>query len=412
MSVFDVLPAAMPSPALHSASSGIDMVRLRAHRLQRLQAELQRRDLPACLLFDPVNVRYATGSRNLQVWHLHGTGRHALVPAEGLPILFEYGGAEHLSGDLESIGEIRPALGLSYFSTGPRRRERMELWAAEIVAAYAAFAGKERRLAADRLTVDQAALLLGHGLTLVPADEPIEHARKVKNPDEIACMAASIAVADTAMTRMRAELAPGMTENELWSILHKTNVELGGEWIETRLLSSGPRTNPWYQECSDRVIEDGDLIAFDTDMIGPYGYCADLSRTWLCGTAKPTSEQRRLFHLAHEQLQHNLQAAHSGMSFRELSERAWLVPDEFISPYNTCIAHGVGMRDEYPRITHPRYWTRGGYDGVIEPGMILSFHSYIGAPGGREAVYLEQQVHFGERKTTLFSSFPFEEALL
>ncbi len=30
--------------------------------------------------------------------------------------------------------------------------------------------------------------------------------------------------------------------------------------IETRLLSSGPRTNPWFQECSSRKIEAGDLV--------------------------------------------------------------------------------------------------------------------------------------------------------
>jgi hypothetical protein len=70
------------------------------------------------------------------------------------------------------------------------------------------------------------------------------------------------------------------------------------------------------------------------------------------------------------------------------------------------------MRDEYPRITHPRYWQRGGYDGVIEPGTVLSFHSYIGAAGGLGAAYLEQQVLFGEKSVELFSRFPFEESLL
>ena len=29
-----------------------------------------------------------------------------------------------------------------------------------------------------------------------------------------------------------------MTENQLWSILHKTNIEYGGEWIEGRLLET------------------------------------------------------------------------------------------------------------------------------------------------------------------------------
>ena len=35
---------------------------------------------------------------------------------------------------------------------------------------------------------------------------------------------------------------------------------------------SGGRTNPWYQECSDKIIRPGDLVAFDTDLVGPFGH--------------------------------------------------------------------------------------------------------------------------------------------
>jgi Xaa-Pro aminopeptidase len=86
---------------------------------------------------------------------------------------------------------------------------------------------------------------------------------------------------------MRLELRPGITENELWSYMNQVNLKNGGEWNETRLLLSGQRTNPWYQECSMKPIEKGEIVAFDTDMIGPYGMCVDMSRTWVCG-AKPT----------------------------------------------------------------------------------------------------------------------------
>ena len=66
-------------------------------------------------------------------------------------------------------------------------------------------------------------------------------------------------------------------------ICTRPNIELGGEWIETRLLNSGPRTNPWYQEASARVIENGDMIVVNSDLIGPQGYSADISRSWLAG---------------------------------------------------------------------------------------------------------------------------------
>ena len=72
-------------------------------------------------------------------------------------------------------------------------------------------------------------------------------------------MRAALDVADIGIIKMRDYLKSGITEDELWSILHKTNIENGGEWIECRILSSGSRTNPWMQESSNKIIQDGEL---------------------------------------------------------------------------------------------------------------------------------------------------------
>ena len=45
-------------------------------------------------------------------------------------------------------------------------------------------------------------------------------------------MRAALDVADIGIIKMRDYLKSGITEDELWSILHKTNIEHGGEWIE------------------------------------------------------------------------------------------------------------------------------------------------------------------------------------
>ena len=112
---------------------------------------------------------------------------------------------------------------------------------------------------------------------------------------------------------MREALRPGITENALWAKLHERNIALGGEWIETRLLSSGPRTNPWFRESSMRVIEKGDMVSVDTDLVGPYGYCCDMSRFWVCGEGPASDEQRRLYAaaVAGDRAQHGVaQARH------------------------------------------------------------------------------------------------------
>src|SRR3546814_15656736 len=106
----------------------------------------------------------------------------------------------------------------------------------------------------------------------------MELARRIKGPEEIACLKASVAVCEEAIGAMRAALVPGMTENALWSILNQVNAARGGEWIETRLLAAGPRSNPWFHECGDAVIAAGDFASFDTDIPGPYGYLPPLPR--------------------------------------------------------------------------------------------------------------------------------------
>ena len=178
------------------------------------------------------------------------------------------------------------------------------------------------------------------------------------------------------------------------------------------MLASGPRTNPWLQEVSERVIEKGDLVAFDTDMIGPYGYCADISRTWLCGDDAPHATQRDRYRRAHEEVCRNLELVRPGVSFRELSDRALVQPEEFRAHRYPCLAHGIGMSDEYPKIYYREDWARDGYDGVVEEDMVLCIESFVGSEHGGEGVKLEQMALVTRDGAEVLSDYPFEAALL
>jgi hypothetical protein len=57
--------------------------RARAYRLSRISKGLIETNCAAALLYDPVNIRYALDSPNMQVWSLHNPDRYALVFAEG-----------------------------------------------------------------------------------------------------------------------------------------------------------------------------------------------------------------------------------------------------------------------------------------------------------------------------------------
>ncbi|MFC6668687.1 M24 family metallopeptidase [Marinobacterium aestuariivivens] len=382
----------------------------RAYRLQRVREQLVKNDCAAVLLYDPVNIRYATDASNMQVWTSHNASRYAMVFAQGPVIVWEFHNCEHLCNHLETVDEVRLAINWAYFGAGPRVSEKAAQWAGEIVDLLRQHGGGNMRLAVDKMEPEGVPCLTGLGVELLQGQPLLEQARAIKSADELELIQWTIQVCERGIQRMHDELKPGMTENELWAWLHFENIRHGGEWIETRLLASGPRTNPWMQESSDWVMREGELLAFDTDLIGPYGYCADISRTWTVGHVPPTGEQRRLYGAAYEQIQYNLEVLKPGMSFREFSEKCWPIPEAFYRNRYCCVAHGVGMADEYPAIAHAgRDWESGGYDGLFEENMTVCIESYIGAEGGDEGVKLEQQVLITRDGCVPLSTWPFEE---
>ena len=59
------------------------MPRVRAYRLERVREQLRKLDVAGAVLFDPLNIRYATGSRNMQLWMTHNPARYAFVATDG-----------------------------------------------------------------------------------------------------------------------------------------------------------------------------------------------------------------------------------------------------------------------------------------------------------------------------------------
>ena len=401
-----------PSPAREAPGAGtLDERNLRLGRLERLREQLKRRDLAACVLLDPVNVRYATGARNMQVFHLRNPARYLFVPAEGPVVLFEFPGCHHLAQGLETVDEVRPATTVSFAAAGPRTDQQAKAWAAELGDLVRRHGGGGRRVAIERVNHAAAAALAAQSFELSDAQEPIERARAIKLPEEIACIRAALAAVERAVAGMIDGLRPGISENALWARLHESVIAQDGDYVETRLLASGPRTNPWFQEAGRREIRNGDLVALDTDVVGRFGYYADFSRTFFCGRGRPSDAQRELYRLAYEQIQTNLALIRPGMTFRELSERAWPIPEAYLANRYFVLAHGVGMSGEYPYILHRQDFA-SGYDGVIEPNMTLCVESYVGAADGPEGVKLEEQVLVTASGIEPLSRFPFDETLL
>ncbi|MGN6379055.1 MAG: M24 family metallopeptidase [Gaiellales bacterium] len=391
------------SPIPHST-----LVAARGYRKRRLVEQVARHGCTAILLFDPTNIRYALDAANMQVWAAHNPFHYALVFADGHAIDFEYRGSEHVVRGLETIDEIRPAYAWFYMYSAENLAEWVDTWAREIVDALRERTAGDLRLAVDKLEPPGVDALRRYGVTLVEGQELTEHARMIKSPQEIELMRWTLRVCEAGMARMYEQSVAGRTEQEIWAELHHENIRSGGGWLETRLLAVGERTNPWFQECSGHVAQSGDMLAFDTDMIGPYGYCADLSRSWTIDHVDMTAEQRSLYAAAREQIEHNLALIEPGMDFREYSRRSWPIPHRYLANRYSCLLHGVGLSDEYPAAYAPQD-AADFQAGVFQPGMVVCVESLIGEQGGREAVKLETQALVTDTGAERLDSFPWED---
>ena len=393
-------------------SKGIDLKAVRAYLLGRVRAEMAKRDIAAVILSDPINIRYATGTRNMQVFSMRNApSRYLLLTAEK-SILFEFTGCLHLADGFETVDEVRPARTASFVAAGPAIAEREKVWAAEMADLITSLVGKNVSVGMERMNAGAAIALQNLGFRIVDAQEPVEMARAIKSDEEMKCVRASLRATEIGVGKLRDAIQPGMTENELWSVLHQSIIAQNGDYCETRLLNSGERTNPWFQETSNNTIGKNELIALDTDVVGCHGYYSDFSRTFHSGPDAPSQQQRTLYKVAMEQVHHNMDIIKAGMSFRDYAVQAWDIPEKYYANRYYLSAHGCGMTGEYPYLYHSGDFPDAGYDGVIETGMTICVESYIGEENGSEGVKLEQQLLVTETGTELLSQFPFEEALM
>ena len=389
-----------------------DMPKVRQYRHSRLVEQLVQRGYGGILMFDPLNIRYATDTTNMQLWITHNPGRACLVTADGHMVLWDFHGCEHLSAHLPLVKEVRHGASFFYFESGDRGREHAGIFANEVDSVLREHCGDNRRLAIDKIEIEGVAAFQNLGIEIQNGQEVTEHARLIKSGEEQKAMRCAISACEAAMHEMRAVMRPGTTEVDMWAELQKGNHIRGGEWIETRILSSGPRTNPWFQEAGPRVVEDGDILAFDTDMIGTYGYCADLSRTWKIGDAKPSDYERDLYKIAYEHIQTNMELLKPGVSFAELTEKAHRLPEKFRQQRYGVVYHGVGLCDEFPSIRYPEDIESYGYDGVLVEGQCMCVEAYIGEVGGPCGIKLEDQGVITSNGFDNMTTFPFEEAFL
>lgn len=394
-----------------------DLEKMRHHRWTRLTQHIVDRDYAGLLMFDPLNIRYATDSTNMQLWNTHNPFRAVLLCADGYMIIWDYKNSPFLTRFNPLVREARSGADLFYFDRGDKVDVAADVFANDVRTILAEHAPGNNRLAVDKVMLHGLRALEAQGFDIKDGEEVTEKSRSVKGPDEVLAMRCANHACETAVRKMedfaRANVPLGGTsEDDIWAILHSENIRRGGEWIETRLLSSGQRTNPWFQECGPRITQNNEIVSFDTDLIGSYGICIDISRSWWIGDQAPPADMVYAMQHAHEHIMTNMEMLRPGVTIPELTANAHVLDARFQAQKYGCIMHGVGLCDEWPLVCYPDKAVPGSFDYALEPGMVLCVEACVGEVGGEFSIKLEDQVLITEDGYENLTTYPFDPALM
>jgi len=384
-----------------------DVEALRLERLARLQSAMRRHDVDVCVLSNEPNVRYATGATAMPVYSMSTFVRCAVVPQEGTPILFEHANSMHRSA--RRAPDVRPMHAWEFHDDPQAEADG---WADETVAAIRELGGApSEAVAVDRLGAPAYLALDRRGVTIRDSAPVTQEARRIKTPQELLLLDVNVAMVMNMLAAFEAAISPGISERELLAVLSDVMLRGGGEYLATTTVCSGPNTNPWRAEVTDRRLENGDLVYVDTDTVGIEGMFFCVSRTFPVGEATPLPEQRDVYRVSYDWLQAMEALLRPGLSCGELASLAPPIPERFLAQRYECMVHGIGLEEENPSVCHPQD-RQSNADTLIEEDMAVVVELYAGEVGSRHGVKLGDQVVVTSDGCRVLCPFPFSARLL
>src|SRR5689334_555608 len=402
----------------------VDLNRLRAERLARLNAELERSELGALLSFDFANIRYMT-STHIGTWAMDKLIRFALLPRGGEPVVWDFGSAarhhqlynpwlDHTGGPATPEGAARTGAraGISTL----RGAFHPDAGIAADVAAKVAEVLREHGLAGQPLGVDVAempvlAALAAEGIRCVDGQQVFLEARRVKTRDEITLLTQACAMVDAAYSDLYEFLRPGVRENECVGLVSKVLYDLGSEYVEGVNAISGERCSPHPHVYSDRLIRPGDPAFFDI-LHSHLGYRTCYYRCFAVGSA--SRAQRDAYTRCREYMDQAIALVRPGTTTAEVVS-VWPRAEEFGFPSEEAAfalqsAHGVGVYICEKRILSRR--VRLDRPETLEEGMVFALETYWPAADGWSAARIEEEVVVTANGCEVITKFPAEELLV
>jgi Xaa-Pro aminopeptidase len=363
-----------------------DELALRAARRVRALAEMEAHGIDALLLGREANARYVAGAQRLWTAGTRPFGPGCVVVRET--------GAVHLVSTWDvGIPDEIPHSNLFGITWNPGN---LLAWVESIDGLKDA-----RRIGTDSLTPRFARLLpkLFPSADIVDAEPAMEAARRVKTPEEVEAIRASLSVAESAMCAAVAAVRPGVSERHLAAVFMHAMADQGVTTPATQRVawvSCDPR--PVGQR-ADGTIGAGDLVAFDVGVVAG-GYIGEVGRTWPASADAVDASTRDLYRRVDALFDQLLQACQPGASCGALLG-AYRVQGHALPSFP--IATGLGLGFDVPVVT--RHLPMTAEQERIDPGMVLAVTAYVTGDDSR-AVLRKEAVSIEADGPTVITSSP------
>jgi Xaa-Pro aminopeptidase len=389
----------------------VDVGALRQKRIANAQHRREEAQLDALLVWKDENVRYLTDLRPQLIAGKTTALNGALLIADHPPILFSSGGErDRAERTMPWITEIH---------TIPIIEERSLIEG--FVRAILSPVLQKHGLMRARIGMDEANTSVVQFISkylpevrIEDGDTPMQQARRIKLPEEIAMLEEATALADAVTASGVAAIAEGVRECDVAGKAMRTLFRLGGEYahVMTPFVASGEHMSPPHRVSSDKLIRNGDLVFID---IGANwnGYFGDVARTTICG--RPSRQQQEIFTAVYEALRAGIAKMRPGRTNQDAAQaiiqtaEKYNLGKRFLSLF---IGHSVGIGANEPPYIGETLPGAPVYE--FQPGMVFAVEPLIWVEGvrGGGGVRLEEMVLITDGDAHVMSRAPFDEKLL
>ena len=330
-------------------------------RLERVMGGLEAQGMDALLISLPRNRRYLSGFTS-SAGYLLLTPDRALLATDGR--YSEQAVNEAADCEVLTVGRDWDWLLESLRQSGCRRL---------------GFESSHMTVAAYNTLVD--AIKEDGGLdrvSLLPAADPAEEQRVLKDAGELALLRRAIDASDAAMEAVLPTITEGISEREIAWRMESAMREFGAESASFgTIVAAGPNAAMAHHKPTDRPVQAGEPVVIDMGArVG--GYCSDITRTVAAGEADETF--RRVYDIVLGAQLAAIATLSTGMTGEDCDGMARGVITEagYGDNFSHSLGHGVGLAvHEKPRIGP-------GSTDVLYPGMVFTVEPgiYVSGWGG------------------------------